>query len=194
VFYNITVKKITEEIMAKKKKEGGFWSDFKNFISRGNVVDMAVGVVIGTAFSKIVTGFVNYIINPFIGVFMPNNGGLDSIKTVIRPEVIVDGVVTQAETAILWGTWLQTIIDFLITALCIFLVIRAITKLSTALKAKELAEKAEAEKAAAEKAAEEQKALDEANAKKAAEDKALRESLIKQEKLLEGILKELKKD
>lgn len=55
--------------MAKEKKEG-FWSAFKKFISRGNVVDMAVAVVIGGAFGKIVTGFVNFILNPFIGIFM----------------------------------------------------------------------------------------------------------------------------
>ena len=62
-----------------------FFADFKAFITRGNVIDMAVGVVVGGAFSKIVTGFVNYIINPFVGIFL-KSGSLDSIKTVITPE------------------------------------------------------------------------------------------------------------
>ena len=125
----------------------GFINDFKKFISRGNVVDMAVGVVVGGAFGKIVTGFVNYIINPFIGIFL-KGGNLDSIKTVITPEVLNEaGEVTTPEVAILWGTWLQTIIDFLIIALCIFIVVKAISTLRE--KAEKLRKKEEAEAEAA---------------------------------------------
>ena len=84
--------------MAKKKST--FGADFKKFISRGNVVDMAVGVVVGGAFSKIVTGFVNYIINPFVGIFL-KSGSLDSIKTVITPEELNEaGEVVKAEVAL----------------------------------------------------------------------------------------------
>ena len=111
--------------MAKKKST--FGADFKKFISRGNVVDMAVGVVVGGAFGKIVTGFVNYVINPFVAIFLPA-GSLDEIKTVTKEAVVevVDGVetVVTPEVAILWGTWLQTIIDFLIIAFVLFLVMR----------------------------------------------------------------------
>lgn len=179
--------------MAKKKKEGGFWSDFKKFISRGNVVDMAVAVVIGGAFGKIVTGLVNYIINPFIGIFM-KQGNLDSIKTVIREAVVnAEGVVTTPEVAILWGKWLQTIIDFLIIAFCIFVVIRIIAKIQNIAKAKELAEKAEADKIATEKAEEEKKVAEAERAERDAEDKALRQSLLNQEKLLSDILEATKK-
>ena len=99
-----------------EKKKSTFWADFKKFITRGNVVDMAVGVVIGGSFGKIINGLVNYIINPFIGIFM-RSGDLDSIKTVITPaEVDELGNVVVKEVAILWGTWFQTILDFLITA------------------------------------------------------------------------------
>ena len=110
----------------------GFWSDFKKFAMRGNIIDMAVGVVVGGAFSKIVTGFVNYIINPFVGIFL-KSGSLDSIKTIITPEELdpTTGDVLVKEVAILWGTWAQTIIDFLIIAFCIFLMIKAIAKLTT---------------------------------------------------------------
>ena len=71
--------------MAKKKST--FWKDFKAFISRGNVVDMAVGVVVGGSFSKIVTGLVNNIINPAVNLVM-KKGGLDSIKTIITEAVV----------------------------------------------------------------------------------------------------------
>ena len=122
--------------MAKKKST--FGADFKKFISRGNVVDMAVGVVVGGAFSKIVTGFVNYIINPFVGIFL-KSGSLDSIKTVITPaELDEAGEVLKAEVAILWGEWIQTIIQFFIIALTVFVFVRVIKKMSDKLRYKEI--------------------------------------------------------
>ena len=166
--------------MAKKeKKKGGFWADFKAFISKGNVIDMAVGVVIGGAFGKIVTGLVNYIINPVVSLL---TGGvdLDSVKTVLKPEVLADeanGVAGSPEVAILWGMWIQTILDFIIVAFCIFLVIRLIAKAKAKATAKEAAEKAAADAAAAEKAAEEKAAADAAAAEKEAENKALRQAI-----------------
>ncbi len=178
--------------MAKKKKEGGFWADFKKFITRGNVIDMAVGVVIGGAFGKIVTGLVNYIINPFVGIFM-QQGSLDSLKTVITPEELNEaGEVVVKEVAILWGTWLQTILDFLIVAFCIFVVVRIITGLQKKMQAKELAAKAAADAEAAEKAAAEKALADAAAAEKAAEEAAFKASVMAQEKLLADILSELK--
>ena len=177
--------------MAKKKST--FGADFKKFISRGNVVDMAVGVVVGGAFSKIVTGFVNYIINPFVGIFL-KSGSLDSIKTVITPEELNEaGEVVTAEVAILWGTWAQTIIDFLIVAFCIFCVVRIINKMRDKVNEKELAAKAEAD-AAAKKAADEKAAADAEAAKaKAEEEAAFRASIMKQTELLAEISKSLKK-
>ena len=180
--------------MAKKEKGTGFWADFRNFINRGNVVDMAVGVVIGGAFGKIVTGLVNYIINPLIGLI---TGGisLDGLKTVIKEAVpATETTAAVDEVAILWGTWIQTIVDFLIVAFCIFLVIRMISKTTEKLHAKELAEKAAADKAAAEKAEADKKLADEAAAAKAAEDAAFRASVLAQEKLLTEIRDSLKKN
>lgn len=177
--------------MAKKKST--FAADFKKFISRGNVVDMAVGVVVGGAFSKIVTGFVNYIINPFVGIFL-KSGSLDSIKTVITPEVLDEaGEVATAEVAILWGTWLQTIIDFLIIAFCIFCVVRVINKIRDKATEKETLAKAEAD-AAAKKAADEKAAAEAEAAKaKADEEAAFRQSLMQQTALLSEIRDSLKK-
>ncbi|MBP5292502.1 MAG: large conductance mechanosensitive channel protein MscL [Clostridia bacterium] len=180
-----------------KKKEGGFWSDFKKFISRGNVVDMAVGVVIGAAFGAIVTGLVKYIINPIVGLI---TGGVDleNVKTVLVAEVTdAEGVITQPEVALMWGLWIQTIIDFIIVALCIFSIVRLITKMRERMeKQKKEEEKKKAEEEAA-KAAEEQKAKDaaeaEANAAKAARQKELEDSLLRQEKLLEQICEAVSK-
>lgn len=174
-----------------KKKAVSFLTDFKKFITRGNVVDMAVAVVVGASFNKIVTGLVNMIINPFIGIFM-KQGSLDGIKTVIKPAVLDEaGNVTTAEVAILWGSWVQTIIDFLIVAFCLFVVIRVIMNLKNAFEAKENAEKAAAEAAAAEKAKAEKA---EADAKAAAEAAAIAEkqakldaSIMAQETLLAEI-------
>lgn len=164
-----------------------FFSNFKKFISRGNVIDMAVGVVIGGSFGKIVTGLVNYIINPFVGIFV-KQGSLDTIKTVITPaaaekiDLATGEVISPAvqEVAILWGTWLQTIIDFVITAFCIFIVIHIIGKTRERLEAKKMAEEAAA------KAEADAKAKAEAEAA-AAKQEAINNSVMKQEELLEEI-------
>lgn len=159
----------------------GFFKDFKAFISKGNVVDMAVGVVIGGSFGKIVTGLVEKIINPFVGIFV-KDGNLSSIKTVITKADEANGI---AENAILWGDWVQTVIDFLITALCVFIVLRMIMKAKNKLEAKKIAEDE------AKKKAEEEKA---AAAKEAAEAKqaALEASILKQTELLEQIAAKIK--
>ncbi len=106
----------------------GIIKDFKAFISRGNVVDMAVGVIIGGAFGKIVTSLVNDIIMPGIGKL---TGGVDlaKLKWVLTEAVIEEEVVTTPETAILYGNFLSTVLDFLIIAACIFLMVRIITKI-----------------------------------------------------------------
>ena len=168
-----------------------FFQAFKKFITKGNVLDMAVGVVVGGSFSKIVNGLVNFIINPFVGIFI-KGGSLDSLKTVITPEVLNEaGEVETAEVAILWGTWLQTILDFFIVAICVFTMVRVIVKLRDALEhEKHKAEEAKAAAAAA-KAAEEKALADAAEAEKAAELEAqkaeFKASIMAQETLLAEI-------
>ena len=169
------------------KGKSTFWADFKKFITRGNVLDMAVGVVVGGAFGKITTGLVNYIINPFVGLFL-KSGSLDGVKTVITPAVVnEEGVVTTAEVAILWGAWLQTIIDFLIIALCIFTVLRIIMRVRNKLNEDEI--KAAEEKAAKEKAEAEaaKAAADAAAAQKEAEEQKLKADVARQAELLEKL-------
>ena len=155
--------------MAKKqRKKSTFWEDFKKFITKGNVIDMAVAVVIGGAFGKITTGLVNYVITPLTSLFL-GEIDLTGVKSVLVKEVLNEaGEVVTPEVAILWGQWLQTIIDFLIIAFVIFVVLRVIMRVKNKLGEKEAAEKALADaeaKALADAAAAEAAA-------KAAEEKA----------------------
>lgn len=161
--------------MAKKST---FWSDFKTFVSRGNVLDMAVGVVIGGAFGKIVTGLVNYIINPFVAL-LTGGASLDGIKTVLKEAVPATETAAEIpEVAILWGTWIQTIIDFLIVAFCIFCFVRAFTKASNKMHEKQLAEKAAADAAAAEAAKADADKAAEAAAAAAAKAEAVQDAIL----------------
>lgn len=179
--------------MAKKEKKSGFWSDFKAFITRGNVVDMAVGVVVGGAFSKIVTGLVNYVINPCVGM-LTNGSNLDDWKTVLKAGVeATETAEAVPEVAILWGTWIQTIIDFLLVAFCIFAVLRIMMKAKNKLEHKKLAE-AEAA-AAAEKEKADAAAAAQAAAAQAAADRqtAIENAILNQEKLLAELVAASKK-
>lgn len=93
--------------------------EFKAFAMRGNVVDMAVGIIIGGAFGKIVSSFVADVIMPPIGLLI---GGVDFSDLVV---VIKEAEADAAEVAIRYGTFLQTVIDFVIIAFAIFMVIKA---------------------------------------------------------------------
>jgi len=112
--------------MSAKEKAGGFVSEFRQFIARGNVMDMAVGVIIGGAFGKISTSLVNDIIMPLISMI---TGGIDfsAWKLVLKPAVVdaMGNVETEA-VSVNFGTFLATILDFLIVAFAIFCVIKAI--------------------------------------------------------------------
>ncbi len=110
--------------------KSNFLSDFKKFAMKGNVIDMAVGVIIGGAFGKIVTSIVNDIIMPPIGLLV---GGMNfkDLKYVMKPEVLgADGAVETAAVTLNYGNFLQQTIDFLIIAFSIFIIIRVIGKLS----------------------------------------------------------------
>lgn len=110
----------------------GFVKEFKEFAMRGNVMDMAVGVVLGGAFGKIVTSLVDGVIMPPIGAMMGGTNFSD-LKVVLSPEetALVDGVATvvKPEAAIMYGSFIQTVIDFIIIALCIFVMIKGMNRL-----------------------------------------------------------------
>ncbi|MBR6610294.1 MAG: large-conductance mechanosensitive channel protein MscL [Oscillospiraceae bacterium] len=109
----------------------GFIQEFKTFISRGNVVDMAVGVIIGSAFTKIVNSLVNDIVMPMLGVV---TGGINfaELKYVITP-----ATEEVAEVAIKYGQFIQNIIDFLLIAVVVFTMVKMINKMRDAAKKKE---------------------------------------------------------
>ena len=157
----------------KNIKENNFIKEFKTFISQGNVMDLAVGVVIGAAFSAIVTSLVNDIIMPLVSLI---GGGADFSTLSITIPNFFGG---DTAAVIRYGNFIQNVVNFLIIAFSLFIVIKAINHMND--KARAAAKKASAklgleeEKKAEEKAAEEKKAEDE------------------QTKLLKDILKELKK-
>ena len=131
------------------KQAMGLLQEFKAFALKGNVVDMAVGVIIGGAFGKIVTSLVNDIIMPPIGAVM---GGVDfkDLAVVIKEaeaEVLNEagGVVTAAVPEVLWkyGAFVQQVVDFLIIAISVFVVIKLVNKLSSMRKKEEEAAAAE---------------------------------------------------
>ena len=103
------------------------WEEFKKFAFRGNVLDMAVGVIIGTAFGKIVTSLVNDIFMPVIGNLL-GGSNMSGLKLVLSPAEVVDGVVVKEEAALLYGSFLQNVIDFFLIALCIFFFVKVINK------------------------------------------------------------------
>jgi large conductance mechanosensitive channel len=102
----------------------GMLSEFREFIARGNVVDLAVGVVIGAAFGKIVTALVDGIVMPIVGVAL---GGVSvsDWKFVLKPGTVDATGAKVAEVAVRYGMFIQTLIDFLIIAFVIFLALKA---------------------------------------------------------------------
>lgn len=104
-------------------KTKGFFKEFKSFAIKGNVIDLAVGVVIGNAFGKIVSSVVADIVMPAIGLFV-GVVNLSSLKIVIRPASEGKG-----ELALAYGNFLQTALDFVIIAFCIFIFVKLITSL-----------------------------------------------------------------
>ena len=91
--------------------------EFKKFIARGNVLDLAVGVIVGGAFSSIVTSLVNNIFTPIIGLIL---GGVDFSNLSI----------TFRDTQIMYGAFIQSVIDFLIVAFCLFIVVKVVNRVT----------------------------------------------------------------
>ena len=102
--------------------------EFKEFIARGNVIDLAVGVVMGTAFGKIVSSLVNDIIMPLVGIIL---GGIDFSSLTAK----------VGDANIAYGMFIQNIIDFLIISLCIFFFVKLVNKLANLKKKEEKKEK-----------------------------------------------------
>lgn len=134
----------------KKEKKKGVIAEFKEFISKGNVVDMAVGVIIGSAFTAIVNSLVADIFTPIIGIII---GGIDFASLSFKiPDTEIDGKVITQGAELTYGNFIQSIITFLLTAVCVFIFVKVINALRSGALLKKKKEE-EAEKAAAEEAA-----------------------------------------
>ena len=111
--------------MEKKK---GFWKEFKEFIARGNVMDMAVGIIIGGAFTAIITAIVNNILTPLLQMIPGMNGGYGALQLVLREATIEGGVEVAPAVIIDFGVVISAIISFLLTAFVLFLIVRAVNR------------------------------------------------------------------
>jgi large conductance mechanosensitive channel len=109
-----------------------FWADFKAFAMKGNVIDMAIGVVIGAAFGKIVTSLVNDVIMPLVGLLV---GGFNfsDLKITLHKAIMDGDTVVKDAVYLNYGNFIQETVNFLIIAFCIFLVIKGIAKASNVL-------------------------------------------------------------
>ena len=180
-------KRKAKEMKEKMKKERiSFFADFKKFITRGNVLDMAVGVIVGGAFTAIINALSNNILKPIINWLLATLLGADSLKevfTFLKYAYVLDenGAVTaEIDLAnsiyIDWGAFINAIINFLLIAFTLFVIVRTINKIRAKMDEKEIAE------AAAKKAAEDaaKKEADAAAAKAAAEKAAAEKAALEQ--------------
>ncbi len=104
------------------------FKEFKEFISKGNVMDMAIGIVIGGAFAAIVNSVVNDILMPIIG-FLTAGVDFTDLKIVLQQAVVEGGEIVKPEVSLNYGTLIQTIINFLIIALFIFLMVKGLNQM-----------------------------------------------------------------
>lgn len=131
--------------MAKKEKGTGFFAEFKKFITRGNVLDMAVGVIVGGAFTGIVNGLSNYILKPIINWLLAlvlGKDGLTGAITMLSPgyKDVLDeaGVVIGQELDLAasiyidWGSFISAIINFLLIAFVLFMIVRTMNRIAAA--------------------------------------------------------------
>lgn len=132
-----------------KKDKKGFIAEFKEFIMRGNVLDMAIGVIMATSFGKITSSLVADVLMPALG-FIIGDYDLTNLNYVLSPAVVENGEVVKEAVTIGFGNFLTTIIDFVFIALAIFVMIKIFAKVKEISEAKLLKKKQEEEAAAEE--------------------------------------------
>ncbi len=179
-----------------KKNSRKFWSEFKQFITKGNIIELAIAMVMGTAFNAIVKGLVDFIITPATTFLIGSTVDLSELKYILREAAeATETTPAVTEIAIKYGSFIQTIINFLIIALSIFVTLKIYMKALKVMnrreeakkKAEEAKKKAEEEKKKAEAAllAEEEK-------KKAEAEKAVREQFYRDAASTAQILSEIR--
>ena len=107
----------------------GFLKEFKEFAVKGNVMDMAIGVIIGGAFGKIVSSLVNDLLMPLVGALI-GNVDFTTLSVTLREAVMNGEEVVKEAVTLNYGNFIQTTVDFLIIAFCIFLMLKGINKLN----------------------------------------------------------------
>ena len=110
--------------MAKEKK--GFFKEFKEFITRGNVLDMAVGIIVGGAFTAIITALVSGILTPLLQMVGVGEDGFGALQVILRDAKIVEGVEVAPAVVLDFGIVISAIITFLLTALVLFIIVKII--------------------------------------------------------------------
>ena len=192
-------RRIKEQRKMLKAKRDGFFKDFKKFITKGNIVDMAVGVIVGSAFTAIINALSNGILKPVINWIIAsimNTESLSEVYTYLKVAYTVDETGAQVidlanSIYIDWGTFVNSIINFLMIAMTLFIIARIARHIVTKANARELAAAKEAEekKNAEEKAAAEAAAVAAAEvaAKKEAELQAFYANVARQTELLEQL-------
>ena len=193
-----------------------FFAEFKKFITRGNVVDMAVGVIVGSSFTAIVNGLSNYVLKPIINwllalIFAADT--LSEIFTMLKPAYDADGAIDLANSIYIdWGAFINAIINFFLIALVLFTIVKVINNLRGDLKENltpkiskaekkemkaagiKLSDKKAVEAYLAEKKQKEDEAKAKAEAEAAEKARLEREANPTTEDLLKAILAQLKKD
>lgn len=130
---------LNEKNKKARVKAKTFWADFKKFAAKGNIIDLAVAVVVGTAFNSIVNALVKNILTPLISMLLPS-GDLKNLKWVLEPAVEANeelGIAAAEEVAVTYGVFLEAVIDFFIIALTIYVVMKTFLNLKSAIHKKE---------------------------------------------------------
>ena len=191
--------RVKEMKMKIKKKKDGFFADFKKFITRGNVLDMAVGVIVGGAFTAIINALSNNILKPIINWLLALILGKDSLSEIFtflkRVETTDEAGVTVVDLAnsiyIDWGAFINAIINFFLIALTLFTIVRIINNVRRKMDAKDIAAAEAKKKEEDAKKKEAEEAAAKAAAEKAAAEKAAIEqmyaNIARQTELLEKI-------
>ena len=192
-----------------------FFTEFKKFITRGNVIDMAVGVIVGSSFTAIVNGLSNYVLKPIINWLLALVFGADSLSevyTMLKTVTLEDGTIDLANSIYIdWGAFINAIINFFLIAFVLFTIVKVINNLRSDIKENltpkitkadikamkkakiKLTDKKAVEAFMAEKKAKEDEAAAKAAAEAAEKARLEREANPTTEDLLKAILAELKK-
>jgi large conductance mechanosensitive channel len=194
------INEVIDGVKKVKHKSSTFWADFKKFIAKGNIIDLAIALAITTAFNAVISSIVSSFIMPLAG-FIIGNHDLSDMKWVLREAVEADetlGTKALNEIAITYGQFLQALLNFMVIALTLYFFVKVFMRLQNTLHKKELEEAEAKAKLEEEKKAEEERQEEERREKiaqkKEEERKELLENVGRQTEVLERIESLLSKE